>query len=449
MVSLNSSLSLASAALNAESGAIEITNNNISNVNTAGYSRQTVNLSAEALSSDADGGVAFGGYTSVRDQLLNIAVNAKTSEQQSVTTQSTALSAINTDFSGTTTGIGAAISNFFTSVSALSSDPTNSSSRQAVLSAATQLSNAFRQGALSLTTAQANANSEVSSAVAQINQLAKQIASMDGQLASGGNQGGGALQDQRDELIAQLAKLTGVAETQTEGQPALTTTNGSPLVVGGKAYALQVSTGADGQQHVLDSSGADVTASLTGGSLGGALTIRDATVPQFLAQLNSLATQFSAAVNSAQTAGYDANGTPGQPIFSISGANASAGIVVALSDASGVAAASDQTSGNSGNITNLMAVERSTLSGGQTPADTYASLVTDIGSAASEVSANQTATTLSLQQLVAQQSSVSGVSIDEESTNLLRYQQAYTAAAHVVSTINDLFSVVMNMGAGS
>lgn len=458
MVSLDASLSIASEALNAESGAIGITNNNISNVNTAGYSRQTVNLSAEALAGGADNGVSFGGYTSVRDQLLNIAVNNKTSEQGSLNTQSTALSEINTDFSGTTTGVGAAISTFFTSVSALSSDPSNSSSRQAVLSAATQLSNAFHQGASALTTAQANANTEVSSTVAQINQLAKQIASLNSQLSSAGSsssssgQGGGALEDQRDQLTAQLARLTGISETQTEGQPTLTTANGSPLVVGDKMYALQVSTGSDGMQHITDASGADVTATITGGSLGGALTLRDTTVPQFLAKLNTLATQFANAVNSAQAAGYDATGAAGQPMFSVSstsGTNASAGISVALSAASGVAASSDGSAGSSGNVASLMAVESSALPSGQTPTDTYASLVTTIGSAASDVSAGLNATKLSLQQLTAQQSAVSGVSIDEESTNLIRYQQAYTAAAHVVSTINDLFSVVMNMGTGS
>lgn len=452
MVGLNASLSLASQALNAESGAIGITNNNIANVNTVGYSRQTVNLSAEALAGGADDGVSFGGYTSVRDQLLSISINSKTSDQGNLDTQATALSAVNSAFSGTTTGIGAALSTFFSSLSSLSSDPTNSSSRQSVLSAATQLASAFQQGASSLTTAQTNANTEVSSTVAQINQLTQQIASLNGQLSTAGTsngQGGGALQDQRDQLTAQLAQLTGVSEVQTEGQPTLTTVNGSALVVGNKAYPLRVSTGADGQQHITDASGADVTASLTGGSLGGALNLRDTTIPQFLTQLNTLATQFASAVNSAQAAGYDATGAAGQPMFSISGANASAGLALAISNASGIAASSDGSAGSSGNLTNLLAVQTNALPSGETPTDSYASLVTNIGFTTSNITASLTATKLSLQQLTAQQSAISGVSIDEESTNLIRYQQAYTAAAHVVSTINTLFSVVMNMGAGA
>ena len=448
MVSLNASLSIASQALDAQDGAISIVNNNIANVDTVGYSRQTVNLSAEGLAGGVDGGVSFGGYTSVRNQLLNISVNNKTSDGASLNTQSTALAAVNSDFSGTSTGIGSAISTFFSSLSSLSSDPTDSSSRQSVLSAATQLTTAFQQGASSLTAAQTNANTEVSANVAQINQLAQQIASLNSQLGSTADTsgvGGGDLEDQRDQLITQLSHLTGVSETQTEGQPTLTTSNGSALVVGNKAYALQVSTGTDGQQHITDAGGTDITASLTGGSLGGALNLRDTTIPQFLTQLNTLATQFASAVNTAQATGYDATGAAGQPMFTISGTNSSAGITVALASASGIAASSDGSTGSSGNLTNLLAVQTAALPSGQTPTDTYAGLVTTIGSTTSNVSTNLTATNLSLQQLTAQQSSVSGVSVDEESTNLIKYQQAYSAAANVISTINSLFTTLMNM----
>ena len=318
-----------------------------------------------------------------------------------------------------------------------------------MLSAASQLASAFQQGGSSLTTAETNANSQVSTTVAQINQLSQQIASLNGQLGTANStsgQGGGALEDQRDELTTQLAQLTGVSETQTEGQPTLTTANGSPLVVGDKAYALQVSTGADGQQHITDASGTDVTSSLTGGTLGGALNLRDTAIPQFLTQLNSLASQFATAVNSAQAAGYDTSGAAGQPLFSISGPNASTGLHVALSSPSGIAASSDGSPGSSGNLTNLLAVQTNALPGGQTPTDTYASLTTSIGTAASSVSTSLTATKLSLGQLTSQQSATSGVSVDEESTNLIRYQHAYSAAANVISTINSLFTVVMNMG---
>lgn len=453
MLSLNASLSLASQALQAENGAIGITNNNIANVNTPGYSRQVVNLSAEAISQSGGSignGVAFGGYTSVRDQLLQISINTKTSQSGSLDTQTSALTQIQTAFSGTTSGIGAAMSTLFSTLSSLSSNPTDASARQSVLSSATQLANAFRQGSAALASAQTSADAQVVSTVAQINQLTKQIASLNGQLQTltGSRQEGGSLQDQRDQLTAQLAQLTGISQTQTEGQPTLTTGNGSPLVVGDKAYALQVTTGPGNLQHVIDASGMDVTSSLSGGTLGGALTIRDTTVPGLLTGLNSLATQFASAINTAQGAGFDATGASGQPLFTTSATNPSATLSVALSGPSGIAVSSDGSSGSSGNLANLLAVGTSRLPSGQTPIDSYASLVASIGNSASQAAAGLTATNLSLSQLNSMQSATSGVSLDEESTNLIRYQQAYTAAAHVISTVNSLFSVVMNMSSG-
>lgn len=463
MLGLNATLSLASQALQAQDGAVAVTSNNIANVNTPGYSRQVVNLSAAALAQNGTvvgAGVTFGGYTSVRDQLLNIQINAKTAQQASLTSQSSSLSDLNTAFSGTTTGIGAALSTFFSNVSALSTNPSDASGRQAALSSATQLANAFHQGASDLASAQTAAGSTIASTVSQINSLSTQIASLNSQLstiqASGGE--GGSLEDQRDQLTTQLSALTGVSVIQsnnqtgnqtTTGQPTLTTGNGIPLVIGDHALALQVSTSPSGLSHVLDANGNDITDTLTSGTLGGALTTQDITVPHLQTQLDTLATQFAAAINTAQAAGYDSTGAAGQAMFTVSGTHPAATIAVALTSASGIAASSDGSTGSSGNLTNLLAVQTSTLPSGTTPTDTYANLVSTIGSNASAISTSLSATSLSLQQLQTQQSSTSGVSTDEESANLIRYQQAYTAAAHVISTVNDLFSVVMNMGSGS
>ena len=432
---------------------------NMANVNTPGYSRQVVNLSAAALAQNGtvvDSGVTFGGYTSVRDQLLNIQINAKTAQQASLTSQSASLSSLNTAFSGTTTGIGASLSSFFSNISALSTNPSDTSARQAALSSAAQLANAFRQGSSDLASAQTAAGTTIASTVAQINSLTAQIASLNGQLssiqASGGE--GGSLEDQRDGLTTQLSALTGVSVIQSNdksgnNQPTITTGNGVPLVIGDHALTLQVSTSSSGLSQVLDSSGNDITDTLTTGTLGGALTTQDVTVPHLLDQLDSLATQFASAINAAQAAGYDAAGASGQPMFTVSGTHPAASIALALSSVSGIAASSDGATGSSGNLANLLAVQTSTLPSGYKPIDAYANLVSSIGSSASGISTSLSATSLSLQQLQTQQSSTSGVSTDEESANLIRYQQAYTAAAHVISTVNDLFSVVMNMGSGS
>ena len=452
MFGLNSTLSIASGALSADSGALAITNNNIANVNTAGYSRQMVTLSADALTSGGsaqDNGVSFRGYTSVRNEVLQIAIDKKTSDGSSLNTQSTIWTQVETAFSGTTSGVGASLSTFFSDLSGLSTSPDDVVSRQAALSSASQLVSAFHQAASTLSSAAAYADGEVAGTVAQINQLTKQIADLDKQLGQNSTapQGSGSLQDQRNALTTQLAQLTDVVSTSTSGTPSLSTGSGTPLVIDGTAYSLEVTHGTDGKTHVLDASGSDITTSLTGGSLGGALHMRDTEIPQASSKLDQLASDFASAVNAAQTQGYDQNGLQGAPLFALpaNGARAAGGISLAVSDPAWLAISSDGAPGSSGNLDNLLAVQNQALSSGQTPNDSYASIVQAIGNSSSEANGNLQATTSALNQLSAQQASESGVSIDEETTNLLRYQQAYAAAAKVISTINQLYSTLMNM----
>jgi flagellar hook-associated protein 1 FlgK len=394
-------------------------------------------------------GVFYGGYTSVRDNILGLAINGKTSDQASLTAQNASLTPVNQAFSGTTTGIGADMNALFSALSALSTTPTDASARQSALSDASQLANDFHEGAATLSSAASGANQQVVSTVAQINQLTKQIATLNQQLAQveSSGQDGGALQDQRDALTTQLAGLTGVSVVPTESQPMLTTASGSPLVIDGTAYTLQVATGSDGKAHVLDAEGNDITAKLSGGTLGGALTTRDSTIPALSNQLDTLASQFAAAMNAAQASGYDANGNPGAALFSTpSGVTGAAQTIsVALQSGSGLAVSSDGSQGSSGNIQSFLAVQSNPLQSGSTPTDAYASLVNQVGAAGSLVSTRLAATTASLNQLTSQQSSESGVSIDEESTNLIRFQQAYAASARVISTINQIYNTVMNM----
>ena len=453
MGGLNGVLSIATGALGAQLAGIEVSNNNIANANTPGYSRQVVSLSSAASvqnGTSVDQGVSYDGFNTVRDAVLNMSINAATSTQGSLTAQNTLLTQLNSAFSGTTTGIAASISTLFSDLSALSSEPSDSSARQTVLGDAQQLVSDFHQGAAALSDVANAANREVSTTVAQINQLAQQIAALNERLPPSSNNGqsGNALEDQRDTLTTQLSQLIGTSSTQTEGNPTLTTTNGSPLVIGSTSYPLQVTMGSDGNAHVLDAEGNDITSSMSGGTLGGALTVRDNTVPSFSAQLDSLAAQFATAMNGAQAAGYDLSGDTGSVMFDLPNEGAAAGISLALPSGASIAISSDGSADSSGNLQSFLSVQSEALPSGATPTDAYASLVSNIGSAGAEVNSSLTATAASLQQLTTQQDSVSGVSVDEETTNLIRYQQAYEAAARVISTVNDLYTSLMNMSLG-
>jgi flagellar hook-associated protein 1 FlgK len=454
-MSLNTSLNTAVQALNAASGALQITNNNISNANTPGYTRE-VAVFQEAGSTSEGGvslgnGVDFEGYQSVRDELLQTRIEQETQAQSGANAQLTSLQAIEPTFTTSTTDIGTEMSALFSSISSLSTDPTSSTLQETVLAAGQNLATAFNTASSALTTQQNGLHTQVTQDVNEINQLSKQIAALNPQIAemkASGQSNGGMLQDQQDQLVLKLSALTNVSVTQTGNGETLTTGDGTPLVVGSQSYALQITTGTDGMQHVMDANDDDITSSLTSGDLGGTIQTRDTTIPGLLTQLDTLANQFATAVNSAQATGYDKNGDAGQDFFTVptTVSGSAASIKVAITDPALIASSSDGTTGSNGNLANLSAVQTTKLASGQTPGDAYASLVYQVGSLTSSANAESTASAATLVQLNDQLSSVSGVSTDEEAANLVQYQQAYEAAARVVTTIQALFSITMSMG---
>jgi flagellar hook-associated protein 1 FlgK len=242
--------------------------------------------------------------------------------------------------------------------------------------------------------------------------------------------------------------LTTVNQIQTEKGLTLTTGNGAPLVVGDQSFALQTTSGPSGMTDIT-SQGQDITSSLQGGQLGGNLQLRDTVIPGMLSQIDNLASQFATSVNAAQASGFDLNGNAGQPLFSVtSGAGAAGSLKVAISDPSLIAASSDGSGGSNGNLANLLAVQNQALPSGANPVETYANLVSQTGNLTAQAQAEVTGSTSSLNQLNDQLGAVSGVNLDEETTNLLNYQRAYEAAARVISTVDALTQSVLDMGSG-
>ena len=455
MSSLSTTLSTAAQALMADTGALQGTNNNIANANTPGYTRKEPVFQEVAPTNEGNysvgNGVVLQGYQSQRDELVQAQIQQETQAQSGANAQLNALQQIQPTFTTSTEDIGTQMSALFSSISSLSTDPGNSSLREGVLTAGQNLTTAFNTTSQALTTQQTGLNTQVRQDVSQINQLAKQIAGLNPQLAAlkSSGQDGGTIQDQEDQLVLSLSALTNVSVTQaSDGTETLSTGSGTPLVVGSQSYALQTATGANGMQQVLDHNGTNVTASLSAGDLGGTIQTRDQTIPGLLSQLDTLANQFATAFNAAQAKGFDQNGNAGQNFFTIPATVAgSAGVIsMAITDPTLIAASSDGTAGSNGNLANLSAVQTTSLLNGQTPTASYANLVYQVGSLISNASAESSATAQSLLQLNNQLSSVSGVSIDEESTNLITYQTAYEAAARVISTVQALFAVTMTMG---
>jgi len=454
MSGLGTSRSIAVQALMANQGALDVTTNNIANVNTPGYSRQVAILNEAPTFQES--GITFGGgvtleqFQSVRDELLQLRIYEDTQQQGNSQAQLNSLNQIEGIFSDPTQGVGGALSVFFNSMSQLSTNPTDSNARQAVLTSANNLAISFHQAVSSLNSIGAGLDQAVPQTVSQINRLTSQIAALNGQVAQmqGLGQDPGTVQDQRDELIRQLSGLVNIAVTQTEHGLTLTTATGVPLVVANQSFALQSNANNSVLEHVYSAQGQDITSQIQGGQLGGTIQVRDQVIPQLFNQLNTLASQLAAGFNTQHAAGFDVSGNAGQNFFTPlpTTTDAAGNFGVAITDPSLIAASSDGSAGSNGNLEQLIALQNRQLPSGANPIDMYSNLVLQVGNLGANAQANVTASNLSLQQLTDQRSSVSGVSLDEETTNMIKYQRAYEAGARVVTTVDSMFDTLMAMG---
>jgi flagellar hook-associated protein 1 FlgK len=453
MSSLNASLATALSGLTAEQGALEATTNNVANVNTQGYSRQVpVLVSSDPIVIDPltlGTGVTLQSVESIRDPLLESQIQQETQVQGQFNSLTAALQQTQVNFTTSTGDIGTQISNFFDSINQLSTDPSDLSVRQSVLTAAGNLAASFNTTANSLTQQQGSLDLSVVQTVSQINQLTTQIAQLNDQISNLQNVGesAGSFIDQRTQAIDQLSNLTDISVIPSNNTVTLTTGNGVALVTGQQSYALQTQLNSSGL-HDVYSQGANITNSITSGELGGTLQARDQQIPAIRTQLDTLASGLANAVNGVQAAGFDLHGAAGTNLFNpppASGVGAAASLSVAITDPSLIAASSDGSAGSNGNAEALYALGSSAIISGQTPSDYYSGVVFSVGNDVSNASAQQTASGLVLQQLNDQRASVSGVSLDEEAANMVQYQNAYAAAAQVVTTINDMLYTVVNM----
>jgi flagellar hook-associated protein 1 FlgK len=454
MSSLFGTLSIAAGALAAEQGAMDATTNNVANATTPGYSRLVPVLTESdpvVIGSVTYGqGVTLAKLESVRDPILQLRIQNETQQQGQLNAYVSALQQAQVLFTSSGSDIGSQISNFFTSLNQLSTDPTNTSLRQDVLTAAGNLATVFNNTSHNLTQQQSNLNLSVPQAVQQVNTLTGQIATLNAQISQlqGVGQDASAFEDQRDVLIGQLSGLIDVSSIKSDNGLTLTTANGTALVVGGQSFNLSTQNNASGFQDVY-AQGVDITSKLASGQLAGLIQARDQTIPGLVSNLDTLASGLANGLNTANQSGFDLNGNPGGDIFtppSGSGQGYAANMAVEITDPSLIAASSDGSAGSNGNVAVLAAVENQNVAGGQTPTDYYSNIVSSIGNDVSNGAAELSSSQLILNQLQDQRGSISGVSLDEEAANMVRYQRSFDAAANVVTTINDMLHTVINMG---
>lgn len=351
---------IAQNGLSTAQSALNVVGNNLSNAMTDGYSRQNVILGEAGGRSTSYGFFGYGAQVNdvqrCYDSFLNNQVRGATSQFEGLKGRYEQLSQIDNLFGDNTQNISVTLGNMFGAMTKLSSDPASSAARQEVYSQFKTLASQYQSSSNTLTGLEKSTNTGISKAVDDINGCAKQLATLNNEIAKVQATSGGLpsdLLDQRDQVLAKLSGLTGIKvnENSTTGRTDVTLANGYSLVNGDSVCELKAQPAADNPSKLVvsytDSAGNPMILDeneMSTGTLGGLLTFRNTDLKETENQLNQLALQMATRFNDVNKGGYDQNGEAGGDIFSIadpqaianSGNSGDASLAVTRSDSSAI-----------------------------------------------------------------------------------------------------------------
>jgi flagellar hook-associated protein 1 FlgK len=465
MPTLFSGINLALQSLLSQQQAIDVVNHNVANANTPGYHRQEAIMATTVPYSPAGMEHYFGsgqiGTGVMVEQIKRFSLDfmdtryrqeqAKSSQfstSQSVLDQVEATLAENS-----TDGLVPQLDQFWSAWQTLSTDPTNMALRADLHDKATSLANAFHERATSLTAIQKDQDQAVIQRVDEINNDAAQVATLNQQISHVLSTGDAPndLLDKRAQLLDRLSELAGATSSVQANGEAIVSIGGHALVVGHDTFQLNATPVlANGNMvQVGWADGGTFTAST--GELGGLLQVRDQIIPNQLTGLNDLAGKLIQRVNQLHQTGYGLNNATTQDFFT--GADASdINLSAAMDTLENIAVSSASGTVGDGSIALKIADVQNELlmNGGTTTLNQFYNVqATSLGLLIKQNEADATSHASIAKSLSDQRESVSGVSLDEEAANMVKFQRAYQASARMMSVMDDLLNTVINnMGAG-
>lgn len=316
-------LSTGISGLLASQLALNTTGHNISNVNTAGYSRQDVLFGTRQPERYGNGwigsGVNVDGVRRLYDLFLTNQVRDATGAQSRLATYSSLASRVDNLLADPKAGLQPAMDGFFSALHDLSTNPSDSAARQAVLGKAGALTNRLHTLGSQLANLDKETDQRIGDEVAQINSLSSGIADLNRQIQQAGGQPPNDLLDKRDELVRQLATHVGIQVVPQDGNVInVTTGNGQGLVLGTQAQALKTVANAydPSRRDVAAADGSVITGQIGGGALGGILDFRRNMLDPARNALGRTAVALADAVNKQHRAGMDLDGQLGGDFFS-------------------------------------------------------------------------------------------------------------------------------------
>ena len=456
MTQLFGLLSIGAGALLSQQRAISVTGNNIANVNTPGYSRQRLNMETNLPVDSPIGLVGFGVQTTtverVYDRFLGVQVNNESANLGRWEAQKGSLERVEVIFDESGGyGLNQALSDFWNSWQDLSMNPSGTVERSVVAAKSQALADTIRQKYADLEQSQADIDAAVRSGIEDINRLTAEIADLNRKIAStesGGTVMANDYRDSRDLALKQLSEIIGINSFEdSDGQVVVSVGSGRTLVESGNNYAL---TPTDPPAHAgieWPGTALPITSEISSGKMAGWLQTRDTKIAGYMSSLDDLAQTLSTEVNAQHAAGYGLIGSHGDDLFSGSGAVDMAVNSVILNDYNRIAAASaaGAVPGDASNAAAIADLRTELTMNGGTFDDAANDLVSQVGHDVQEAKTYQSHQTDILAYLDNYRESVSGVNLDEEMVNLVKYQAAYNAAAKMITMGDDMLNTLMNM----
>lgn len=315
------------SGLSAAQAGLSTTSNNISNVNTPGYTRQTTQLEQVAGGNDP-GGVRVSGIQRQYAQFVTTQLNDAQSTEAATTSHLDQISQIDNLLSDSESGLAPRMQDFFDSLQTLAGSPEDAAARNAVLGDAQDMAGRFRSFASTLSNMGDAVDDQVTSAVSQVNNNAKQIAELNQQITVTRSRTGAEpnkLLDQRDQLVSETSQLVDVDVTTNDDGSYNLTVGGQSLVDATGSHELATMADPDDptqQRLAYKSADGSLRAipndRVSGGEIGGLLAFKSESLAPAQAKLNQTAHDLSAALNAQHSQGSDLNGAQGGDLFTSS-----------------------------------------------------------------------------------------------------------------------------------
>lgn len=444
-------LSIGASGVKAYQLALNTVSENISNSGTAGYSRRTTNIS-EVVSVPRAGsqnqlngqGSVVSGIARISDSYRSAEVRSTGADLAKTETSVTWLQRIE-DTMGSSQ-IGSSLASFFSSATQLAADPTSTAARSTMLETAQTVADAFTSTGASLDQVASDLDATAASAATTLTSIAAALAKVNQGLnnAQQGTSGTAALLDQRDQLLEQMSALTDVSVT-FDGKGVATVRGGNsagPILVDGPDSA-NISYSANGSgaiQYTVLNGITQQVLSPNGGAMAG---FADAAqrVADAKNQLSTIATSFVTDVNTVQAGGRDLNGNAGAPIFALTTGSTTAAMTRVLDDPKGIAAAA--VGGGTRDNSNLTVLAQARTTGG------YENAIVTMTSANAATLAQRKAVASAQDTIhsnaVSARDSQSGVNLDSEAVDLMRFQQAYSASSRVIQVARETIQTILDI----